>query len=519
MITMELLGKIRRMHVRDKMSERAIAKCTGLSRNTVHKWLEIPEEVQAPRYVRAEKFGKLTALAEELEQALKADAHRHKQDQRTGKALFAQIKGSGYLGGYSRVTDFIREWRVTQGKKPHAFVPLKFDLGEAFQFDWSEEGLVVGGIYRRIQVSHMKLCASRAFWLVAYPSQGHEMLFDAHTRSFAALGGVARRGIYDNMKTAVDKVKKGKGRVVNARFAVMCAHYLFDADFCNVASGWEKGVVEKNVQDSRRRIWIEAQTRQWHSFDQLNAWLGERCRALWGEIRHPEYKHFSVLEMLEQERTEMMPMPTPFDGYVQREAKVTSTCLVSVQRNRYSVPCEFAGQRVSTRLYPTRISVVAGDVVVASHERLSDRGHTSYDWQHYIDLVQRKPGALRNGAPFADMPEPLKKLKLGLMRHDGGDKVMAQVLAAVPTAGLQEVLVAVDLVVESGALSTEHVLNVLARLTASPRPETVETTLRLQEPPEANTARYDSLRGALEAQQEAPVAAVAANAVELNHEA
>ena len=137
-------------------------------------------------------------------------------------------------------------------------------------------------------------------------------------------------------------------------------------------------------------------------------------------------------------------MPTPFDGYVQREAKVSSTCLVSVHRNRYSVPCEFAGQRVSTRLYPTRISVVAGDAVVASHERLSDRGHTSYDWQHYIDLVQRKPGALRNGAPFADMPEPLKKLKLGLMRQDGGDKVMAQVLAAVPTAGLQEVLVAVD---------------------------------------------------------------------------
>ncbi len=494
MITMELLGKIRRMHVRDKMSERAIAKRTGLSRNTVHKWLETPEEVETPKYVRAKKFGKLAAFTVELEQALKADAHRHKQDQRTGKALFAQIKASGYLGGYSRVTDFIREWRATEGKKPHAFVPLKFELGEAFQFDWSEEGLVVGGIYRRMQVSHMKLCASRAFWLVAYPSQGHEMLFDAHTRSFAALGGVARRGIYDNMKTAVDKVKKGKGRVVNARFAVMCAHYLFDADFCNVASGWEKGVVEKNVQDSRRRIWIEAQTRQWHSFDQLNAWLGERCRALWSEIRHPEYKHFSVLEMLEQERFEMMPMPTPFDGYVESPAKVTSTCLVSVQRNRYSVPCELAGQRVSTRLYPTRISVVAGDAVVASHERLSDRGHTSYDWQHYIDLVQRKPGALRNGAPFADMPEPLKKLKLGLMRHDGGDKVMAQVLAAVPSAGLEAVLVAVELVVESGALSTEHVLNVLARLNAKPIPEVVETTLQLQEAPVANTGRYDSLR-------------------------
>ena len=197
MITMELLGKIRRMHVRDKMSERAIAKRTGLSRNTVHKWLLTPVEVAAPKYIRAKNFGKLTALAEELVQALKADAHRHKQDQRTGKALFAQIKASGYLGGYSRVTDFIREWRVSEGKKLHAFVPLKFDLGEAFQFDWSEEGLVVGGLYRRMQVSHMKLCASRAFWLVAYPSQGHEMLFDAHTRSLAALGGVCRRGIYE----------------------------------------------------------------------------------------------------------------------------------------------------------------------------------------------------------------------------------------------------------------------------------------------------------------------------------
>ncbi|MEB0014818.1 IS21 family transposase, partial [Glaciimonas sp. Cout2] len=86
--------------------------------------------------------------------------------------------------------------------------------------------------------AHTKLCASRAFWLVAYPTQSHEMLFDAHTRAFTAMGGIARRGIYDNMKTAVDKVMKGKGRIVNARFFAMTAHYLFDPDFCNVASGW-----------------------------------------------------------------------------------------------------------------------------------------------------------------------------------------------------------------------------------------------------------------------------------------
>ena len=138
----------------------------------------------------------------------------------------AQIKIEGYVGGYSQLTAFIRAWRGQEGKAPHAFVPLSFELGEAFQFDWSEEGLVIGGIYRRMQVSHLKLCASRAFWLVAYPSQGHEMLFDAHTRSFTALGGIPRSGIYDNMKTAVDKVNKGKGRVVNARRCALVPFFL-----------------------------------------------------------------------------------------------------------------------------------------------------------------------------------------------------------------------------------------------------------------------------------------------------
>ncbi len=509
MITMEMFGKIRRMYFRDKLSLHEITKRTGLSRNTIRKWLRTPDKAAPPQYRRSGEPGKLKEFHATLEQSLTADSHRPKQNRRTAKDLFAQIKAGGYVGGYSQLTAFIRGWLGSEGKKPHAFVPLKFELGEAFQFDWSEEGLVVGGIYRRMQVSHLKLCASRAFWLVAYPSQGHEMLFDAHTRSFNALGGIPRRGIYDNMKTAVDKVNKGKGRVVNARFAVMCAHYLFDADFCNVASGWEKGVVEKNVQDSRRRIWLDAQNIKFSSFTELNAWLGERCRSLWGTLRHPEYKEFSVAEMLEQERAHMMPVPTPFDGYVENPARVSSTCLVSVNRNRYSVPCELAGQMVSTRLYHNKVSVAAGDAVVASHDRLNDRGHVCYDWQHYIPLVQRKPGALRNGAPFADMPTPLKQLKLGLMRHEGGDKIMAQVLAAVPTAGLDAVLVAVELVIESGALSAEHVLNVLARLNASPPPPCVETSLQLKEAPLANTGRYDGLRDIDE---------VETDALEVNHE-
>jgi transposase len=497
---MAMIGKVLRMHRRDKKSVREIVKATSLARNTVRKYLRA-EGVEEQRGYRREPVAtKLTPFVELIEQALRTDAHRPKKERRTARALHKQIAAAGYAGGYSRLTDFIRGWRLGQGgaAAAKAYVPLAFALGEAFQFDWSEEGLVIGGIYRRVQLAHMKLCASRAFWLVAYPSQGHEMLFDAHTRSFAALGGIARRGIYDNMKTAVDQVKKGKGRVVNARFAVMCAHYLYDPDFCNVASGWEKGVVEKNVQDSRRRVWIDAAAERFGSFAELNAWLAERCRGLWQEVRHPEHKQFSVAEVLELEREHLMPMTTPFDGYVEEVARVSSTCLVAVTRNRYSVPCELAGQMVSTRLYPTRVVVVAAEEIVAEHARLSDKGKIRYDWRHYIPLVQRKPGALRNGAPFADLPEPLQRLRRSLLREVGGDRLMAKVLALVPGAGLDAVLVAVELTLESappsGRVSEQHVINVLARLNAPPRPANVTTLLQVLTPPIIDTARYDRLR-------------------------
>lgn len=190
----------------------------------------------------------------------------------------------------------------------------------------------------------------------------------------------------------------------------------------------------------------------------------------------------------------MMPMPTAFDGYVESSARVSGTCLINVQRNHYSVPCELAGKMVSVRLYPHQVVAVSDDLIVACHERLTERGQVRYDWQHYIALIERKPGALRNGAPFADMPAPLKQLRLGLMRDKGGDRVMAQVLAAVPRAGLEAVLVAVELVIESGVLSVEHVLNVLGRLNAPPIPPNVKTSLQLENAPQANTSRYDDLR-------------------------
>lgn len=175
-----------------------------------------------------------------------------------------------------------------------------------------------------------------------------------------------------------------------------------------------------------------------------------------------------------------------------------STCLVTVARNRYSVPCEWARHTVSTRLYPHRVVIVAEERIVAEHERQPGKGKTVYDWMRYVPLLQSKPGALRNGAPFKDLPEPLGRLRQALLKHAGGDRLMAQLLDLVKAAGLDAVLVAAELALEragpSGRVSPEHVGNVLARLTAPPRPQNVATALGALTKPVADTARYDRLR-------------------------
>jgi transposase len=498
MITMNILGKIRRLRYRGELSIKEISRRTGLARNTVRHWLRAKEGVE-PRYRRKAGETLVSSYALRLRQWLEADARRPKRDRRTALALYRQLLALGFKGSYSRITEFVRRWRGGANVKA-AFIPLKFELGEAFQFDWSEETLVIGGMHRKVQLAHTKLCASRAFLLVAYPTQSHEMLFDAHTRAFRVFGGIPKRGIYDNMKTAVDKVGVGKRRIVNTRFAAMAAHYLFEPDFCNVASGWEKGVVEKNVQDSRRRIWQDAAQLRFSSFAELNAWLQERCQALWSELTYPELAHLRVADALAMERDALMPMVPAFDGYVEAVATVSSTSLVSIERNKYSVPCRFANQKLSIRLYPEHIAAHDENGVVATHERSFERGEVRYDWRHYLELLERKPGALRNGAPFDQLPQPLQRLRAALLKREGGDRLMVEVLACVPEHGLEAVEVAAELILESGNCSAEHIKNVLSRLKQPPLPDALDTALALSDAPLADAARYDDLHA--EAQRE-----------------
>ncbi len=138
---------------------------------------------------------------------LKTEAGRSRKQRRTVKQMYADLQALGYTGSYNRVAAFARLWQeqrlvAQQTTGRGTFVPLAFGPGEAFQFDWSEDWAVLAGVRTKLQVAHFKLSHSRAFYLRAYPLQTHEMLFDAHNHAFVVLGGVPRRGIYDNMRTA-----------------------------------------------------------------------------------------------------------------------------------------------------------------------------------------------------------------------------------------------------------------------------------------------------------------------------
>src|SRR5271168_3142218 len=413
---MALLSVIRRWHFREGMPIREIRRRTGLSRNTIRKYLRAG--AVEPKFKVPDRPSKLDSFAEKLSGWLRVEASRSRKQRRTVKQIHADLVTLGYDGSYGRVAAFARMWtaerqRASQISGRGTFVPLVFAPGEAFQFDWSEDWAVIAGERTKLQVAHTKLSHSRVFIVRAYLLQTHEMLFDALAQAFRVLGGVPQRGIFDNMKTAVDRIGSGKARQVNARFAAMASHYLFETDFCNPASGWEKGQVEKNVQDARRRLWQPLPS--FPDLAALNAWLEERCIEQWGEIQHGTLPG-TIADAHATEVASLMRLGRPFDGFVEHTKRVSPTCLVHFERNRYSVPASFANRPVSLRVYPERIVVAAEGQILCEHARVIDRSHhlpgqTIYDWRHYLAVIQRKPGALRNGAPFAELPGAFKQFR------------------------------------------------------------------------------------------------------------
>ena len=499
MLVVETVVRIRSEHAAGKPIK-AIARDLRLSRKVVRKAIRAPEG--AFSYQRtSQPFPKIGPVRERPEAMLAENEARPKRDRLTLFRIWDLLAQDGYDGSYDSVRRYAARWRAetktTPGDGGMAFVPLSFAPGEAFQFDWSHEDVEIGGQPLRVKVAHVRLCASRAVYVRAYPRETQEMVFDAHQRAFAFFGGVPTRGIYDNMKTAVETVFVGKERVFNRRFLLLADHYMFEPTACTPAAGWEKGQVENQVQTSRERFFKPRL--RFSTLEELNGWLEAECRR-WAD-RHPhvDQREITVGQALEAERPVLQPVLSPFDGFHETEHAVTGTCLISFDRNRYSVMAKAARCAVQVRAYADRIVVRCAGEVVAEHARSFGRGRTIYDPWHYLPILARKPGALRNGAPFRDweLPPALTRLRKKLGRGDEADRRFVRVLAAVIDDGLEAVEGAVREALDAGAASDDVILNILARRREPERPPTISTSeaLALSTPPVADCARYDLLRG------------------------
>jgi transposase len=308
----DTIARVRREHFVRGKTIKEIVRDLHVSRNTVRKILR--SGATAFEYERAvQPRPRLGPWRAELERLLAANAARPSRERLTLMRIFEDLRGLGYAGGYDAVRRYAASWRRENGATASAFVPLSFAPGEAFQFDWSHEIVLLNGVTTIVKVAHVRLCHSRMPFVRAYPRESQEMVFDAHDRAFAFFKGACTRGIYDNMKTAVDTVFVGRERVYNRRFGQMCAHHLIEPVACTPAAGWEKGQALNQVGVARQRLFTPRL--RFKSYEELNAWLLDRCVA-WAKAQaHPEVRDRTVWEMFEAERACLVPYAGPSTAF------------------------------------------------------------------------------------------------------------------------------------------------------------------------------------------------------------
>jgi transposase len=499
MLVVETIAKIRRAYFVQGKSIKAICRELRVSRKVVRKVLRTgATEFSYERAVQP--LPRIGPWKADIDRILSGNEAKSARERLTLIRIFEELSGLGYAGGYDAVRRYARSWqRERSASTADAYVPLSFAPGEAYQFDWSHEVVLINGTTVIVKVAHVRLCHSRMLFVRAYPRETQEMVFDAHDRAFAFFKGTCTRGIYDTMKTAVETIFVGKERAYNRRFLQMCGHYLVDPVACTPASGWEKGQVENQVGNIRERFF--APRLRVKNYEELNAWLLDQCLAYAKAHRHPEFRERTVFEVFEEERPSLVPYAGRFDGFHAVPASVSKTCLVRFDNNKYSVAASAVGRPAEVRAYADRIELRQDGRLVGEHARCFGRDQTIFDPWHYVPVLARKPGALRNGAPFKDwvLPAAMERVRRKLAGTADGDRQMVKILTTVLSDGLPAVEAACGEALRESVHCADVILNILARRRETTKPITIMTpdALRLRHEPVADCARYDSLRRAL----------------------
>jgi len=466
MIKVERIKEVRQLKYVQGLTIREISRRTGISRNTVRKILR-SEETKI-FYQRKNPFRPVTEkIMSYLRLWLLEDADKKRKYRRTAKRMYDILNREyGYKGSYRSIAQSVKELKISLRQVvKEAFVPLYYPPGEAFQFDWGEVIAKIAGKEIKLNLAILQLCYSRVFFARVYYSQKQELMLDAHVRGFKFLGGICRRGIYDNMKTAVKKLLKGHHRNLQEKFVQFTSHYLYDSEFCNPAKGNEKGRVENLVGFIRRNFFVPIP--HFESIEELNERLLSYCVAAAHEQKHPELTHMSRHEVYEQEKNSLIQLPGySFECCRVQYAVVSPYSTAAFDNNKYSVPSDHVGESVLVKGYSTEVSIIMEGNEIARHKRLFEKGRYSLDPYHYLGVLAKKPGVLRDGLPFKNWDLPsvfLEYRQLLKEKHNDSDRQYARTLLLLRDWPLKEVTNALSRALENGLSGESYVIALLRK--------------------------------------------------------
>jgi transposase len=469
MIKMAQFHHIKFLHEVEGLSQRQIAQKLGISRNTVSKYLkqnEAPTTIHRQKNYHGKEYSDETKrVLPIIDQWLEDDLKRWGKQRHTAARIYRRLVDEyNFKGSESNIRKVVAKRKK---KLQEVFIPLDFQLGHQFQFDWGEADIILQGRTQRIYLFCMQLSASRMRFVRAYLHEKQEAFLDGFVHAFEFFGGVPTEGVFDNLKTAVVKILQGRDRLEQDAFLALQAHYLFKAEFCNIRSGNEKGRVEGTVGYVRRNAFVPLPDVQ--SLEELNAYLLDWCLRETEEKTVPFTKE-TVAQMWAKEKEYLHPLPEKkFEACRLVSCQVNKTSLITVETNQYSVPCSYVGQAVWAKMFVDHVIVVAQNQVIAEHPRSYERNQMITNLDHYLEALLKKPRAIRDAHAFqsSDLPDVFRRFHRKMREQEGaaGDRKFIRLLLLHREIGMEKLTQALREAEQAQVYRYEVVHEIIQRLT------------------------------------------------------
>jgi transposase len=503
----EQFEQIRRDRDREGLSIRALAERHGVHRRAVRQALAspLPPAKRAPVSRPAPKLGPFRAVIDEW---LEADRKAPRKQRHTAKRIHRRLVDErGADVAEVTVRQYVRARKRQLGwPVGDVFVPQVHAPGREAEVDWGEAVVELGGVPTTVHLFVMRASFSGAAFCQASLVETQQAFLELHVQAFEWFGGVFAAIRFDNLKSAVKKVLKGRRRVESDRFVALRSHYLFASQFTTpgLEGAHEKGGVEGEVGRFRRNHLVPVPCVA--DLAELNALLLAGCEH--DLDRRIDGRAGTVGEAWVTERPLLVALPAePFDSAEAAVPRVDQKSLVTIRQNRYSVPVALAGLKVSARVGAREITINHGGREVARHERLHGKFGTAAQLDHYLELLVRKPGGLEHSLALAQergrgaWPGCFDELWAALAARYGrsdGARQMVDVVLLCRDHGPDEVALAVRGALTAGAIDGRAVAVLARRAQSVPTPAPLtglEPRLQAHERPAPDLTDYDQLLG------------------------